>query len=65
MLITYLALCLSKKRGQLKQYTAKDVPLIQNIIVAAGEVGSGTVEACKCHHFSCARRQSGINRKLY
>lgn len=52
MLITYLALCLSKKRGQFKQYTVKDVPLIQNIIAAAGEVGSGTVEACKCHHFS-------------
>ncbi|RKZ82258.1 MAG: hypothetical protein DRR19_20985 [Candidatus Parabeggiatoa sp. nov. 1] len=50
MLITYLALCRYKKRGQ--QQTAKDVPLIQNIIVAAGEVGSGTVEACQCHHFS-------------
>ncbi|RKZ90004.1 MAG: hypothetical protein DRR19_10900 [Candidatus Parabeggiatoa sp. nov. 1] len=52
ILITYLAICLSKKRGQLKQQTAKDVPLIQNIIVASGEVGSATVEACKCHHFS-------------
>jgi len=52
ILITYLALCLSKKRRQLKQQTADEVPLIQNIIVAAGEVGSGTVAACKGQHFS-------------
>jgi hypothetical protein len=53
ILITYLALCRAKEKQLNREQTdATDVPLIQNIIVATNEVGSGTVVACKGQHFS-------------
>jgi hypothetical protein len=48
MLITYLALCLYKKK-RLK--AAKSLPFIRNVLVAASELGSGAVAACGCRYF--------------
>ncbi len=55
ILMTYLALGMSQKirSNQTEQQTLeKSWPDVCNILVAAGEVGSGTVAACGCRYFS-------------